>query len=152
MFIGKRLGALAVGALFAAMSAHLAMGADAEVEAAKSVTPVPIGIPLENQAGDQHFGVYVPTTYGGTLTVKTTAGDLGPVVGPDGRQRVNGHDLRPKRRIGWYTFKVTGADKPYTVSVEFFQVGQSAKKPWNFYYWPTKSDSIHEPWAGGNGP
>ena len=23
--------------------------------------------------------------------------------------------------------------------------------PWNFYYWPTKADSIHEPWAGGNG-
>ena len=33
----------------------------------------------------------------------------------------------------------------------FVQVGQSTKKPWNFYYWPTKADSIHEPWAGGNG-
>ena len=22
---------------------------------------------------------------------------------------------------------------------------------WNFYYWPTKGDAIHEPWAGGNG-
>ncbi len=29
-------------------------------------------------------------------------------------------------------------------------MAQSAKKPWNFYYWPTKADSIHEPWAGGN--
>ena len=32
-----------------------------------------------------------------------------------------------------------------------FRSAQSTKKPWNFYYWPTKADSIHEPWAGGNG-
>ncbi len=30
-------------------------------------------------------------------------------------------------------------------------MAESTKKPWNFYYWPTKADSIHEPWAGGNG-
>ena len=40
---------------------------------------------------------------------------------------------------------------PYTVETSFVQVAQSVKKPWNFYYWPTKADSIHEPWAGGNG-
>ena len=44
-----------------------------------------------------------------------------------------------------------GAKKPYTVETTFVQVGQSVKRPWNFYYWPTKADSIHEPWAGGNG-
>ena len=33
----------------------------------------------------------------------------------------------------------------------FVQVGQSVKRPWNFYYWPTKADAMHEPWAGGNG-
>ena len=32
----------------------------------------------------------------------------------------------------------------------FIQVAQATKKPWNFYYWPTKADSVHEPWAGGN--
>ena len=52
---------------------------------------------------------------------------------------------------GWYTFKVEGAKKPYTVETTFVQVGQSLKRPWNFYYWPTKADAIHEPWAGGNG-
>ena len=31
-----------------------------------------------------------------------------------------------------------------------FKWDQSTKKPWNFYYWPTKADAIHEPWAGGN--
>ena len=44
-----------------------------------------------------------------------------------------------------------GADKPYKVETKFVQVAQSMRKPWNFYYWPTKADSIHEPWAGGNG-
>ena len=52
---------------------------------------------------------------------------------------------------GWYTFKVSGADKPYKVETTFVQVGQAARMPWNFYYWPTKADAIHEPWAGGNG-
>ena len=46
---------------------------------------------------------------------------------------------------------MTGATKPYTVETTFVQVGQSTRKPWNFYYWPTKADAIHEPWAGGNG-
>src|SRR5262249_52245805 len=52
---------------------------------------------------------------------------------------------------GWFTFKVEGAKGNYTVGTTFVQVGQSLKRPWNFYYWPTKGDSIHEPWAGGNG-
>jgi len=52
---------------------------------------------------------------------------------------------------GWYTFTVSKAEKPYSVSATFVQVAQSTRKPWNFYYWPTKSDAIHEPWAGGNG-
>ena len=46
----------------------------------------------------------------------------------------------------------TGAEQSrYTVETTFVQVGQSIRKPWNFYYWPTKADAIHEPWAGGNG-
>ena len=66
------------------------------------------------------------------------------------RDRRNGQDIGLDHQ-GWYTFKVEGAKKPYTVETTFVQVGQSTKKPWNFYYWPTKADSIHEPWAGGNG-
>ena len=39
----------------------------------------------------------------------------------------------------------------YVVETTFVQVGAAARMPWNFYYWPTKGDAIHEPWAGGNG-
>ncbi len=44
-----------------------------------------------------------------------------------------------------------GAKKPYSVQDQLRSGGSRAtKKPWNFYYWPTKADSVHEPWAGGN--
>jgi hypothetical protein len=148
MRIGNRLGMAAVGAVLTAMSATLAAGADA----AKRVQPVPIGGALPDQKGDKHYGVYIPTRFGGELTVKATSGKVGPIVGPDGRERANGSDVGMNAH-GWYTFAVTADDpeKPYAVSTTFVQVGQSARKPWNFYYWPTKSDAIHEPWAGGNG-
>jgi hypothetical protein len=112
--------------------------------------PVPLGGTLAGQQGDTYFGVYVPTRYGGVLTVKTTAGKVETLTGPDGRARTNGDEVGMNQQ-GWYTFKVVGAETPYTVETTFVQVGQSARTPWNFYYWPTKADSIHEPWAGGNG-
>ena len=92
----------------------------------------------------------MPTKFGGVLTVSTTEGTLGPIVGPDGRERANGQEVGDGAH-GWYTFAVKDAEKPYSVATTFVQVGQSTRKPWNSYYWPTKSDAIHEPWAGGNG-
>ena len=80
-------------------------------------------------------------------------GELGSGGGIEGARRqalTNGQDVGLDQQ-GWYTFKVEGAKKPYKVETTFVQVGQSVKRPWNFYYWPTKADSIHEPWAGGNG-
>jgi hypothetical protein len=119
-------------------------------EAAVGRARVPLGDTLYGQAGDRHFGVFIPTRYGGVLTIRTTSGEVDSIVGPDGRPRRNGEEVGTNQH-GWYTFKVSGATRPYDVSTSFVQVGQSAKKPWNFYYWPTKADSIHEPWAGGNG-
>jgi len=145
MRIGNRIGVAAVGAVFAVISVSMAARADEP----KRVHPVPLGGTLANQVGDQSFGVYVPTLYGGVLTVTTTGGSVGQILGPDGRQRGNGQEVGMNAH-GWYTFKVTGAEHPYSVDTTFVQVGESARKPWNFYYWPTKADSIHEPWAGGN--
>lgn len=147
MRIGNRLGMAVVGAVLAAATATLAMGADA----AKRVQPVPLGGSLADQTGDQHYGVFVPTKFGGELNVKTTSGSVEKLIGPDGRERINGQDVGMNAH-GWYTFEVTNAekDKPFTVTTSFVQVGQSTRKPWNFYYWPTKSDAIHEPWANGN--
>jgi len=71
-------------------------------------------------------------------------------MGPDGHSRENGREIGQNQQ-GWYTFTVTGATGSYSVETAFVQVGQSARKPWNYYYWPTKADAIHEPWSGGNG-
>jgi hypothetical protein len=145
MRIGNRLGGVLVWALAAATSAS------AGAQTTERVTTVPLGGSLDGQTGEHFFGVYVPTRFGGELTIKATRGKVVDLKGPDGAPRTNGQDIGVDHH-GWYTFKVQGADKqPYGVETTFVQLGQSLKRPWNFYYWPTKADSIHEPWAGGNG-
>src|SRR3954469_11782819 len=146
MRIGNRLGVAAVAAIIATSGAVPVAGQDA----VKRVQPLPLGGSLSGQTGEHHFGVYVPTKFGGELKVEATSGKLGPILGPDGRERANGQDVGSNAH-GWYTFTVKDPEKAYSVSTSFVQVGQSTRKPWNFYYWPTKSDAIHEPWAGGNG-
>ncbi len=144
MRIGNRLGGVLVWGLAVTMS--VAAGA----QTAERVTTVPLGGSLDGQSGDRYFGVYVPTRFGGELRIKTTSGEMTELKrSPDGPTITNGQDVGLDHQ-GWYTFKVTGAKKPYAVETTFVQVGQSLKRPWNFYYWPTKADSIHEPWAGGN--
>jgi hypothetical protein len=153
MRIGSRLGLAVVGLIIAATAAGRATGADA----VKRVRPVPLGGELVAQTGELQFGVYVPTKFGGVLTVHVSHGTIGTITGPDGRERSNGQDVGNNAH-GWYSFTVKpdkdkdkeGKEQQYTVSTTFVQVGESLRKPWNFYYWPTKSDCIHEPWAGGN--
>jgi hypothetical protein len=138
------LGGALIWAMVASTSTAKASGAmEASVK-------VPLGGAVSGQSDDRSFNVYVPTRFGGVLTIKTSSGTVGPILGPDGRPRQNGQEVGTNQQ-GWYTFTVTGADRPFTVETTFVQVGQSLRKPWNFYYWPTKSDAIHEPWAGGNG-
>ena len=146
MRIGNRLGGAVVWALVAATSAISGAGASA----AERVQPVPLGGSLGDLSGDRRYGVYVPTRFGGELAIKSSSGTVGAITGPDGRERQHGQEVGENQH-GWYTFSLTGATKPYTIETTFVQVGQSARKPWNFYYWPTKADSLHEPWAGGNG-
>lgn len=147
MRIGIRFGGVIALVVVIASSSGDARGAGAE-----RVRPVPLGGTLPNQVGDQFYGTYVPTRFGGILTVKTTSGTVEALTGPDGKSRANGEDTGEGQH-GWYTFKVVGADKAkaYTVETSFVQIGQASRKPWNFYYWPTKGDCVHEPWGGGNG-
>ncbi|MBV8606788.1 MAG: hypothetical protein JO034_04915 [Singulisphaera sp.] len=152
MRIGNRFGGAVLWSVVALISAPRTSGADG----VERVQTVPLGGTLADQSGDRPFGIYIPTRFGGVLTIKTTSGTVGPIIGPDGKERLNGQELglnQPagQEHQGWYTFTVTEATEPYTVETTFVQVGQSARKPWNFYYWPTKADAIHEPWAGGNG-
>ena len=147
MRIGSKLGRRAARAGFALcailVAAITAVGSE-------QIQRVPLGDALKDQKGDHDFAVYVPTRFGGVLTAQTTSGNIDNITGPDGRARTNGGEVGDNQQ-GWYTFRVKAADKPYTVETTFVQVGQATKMPWNFYYWPTKGDSIHEPWAGGNG-
>jgi hypothetical protein len=145
MRIGNRLSGAVFWAIVATATATVSAGAGA----AERVQPVPLGGAISEQVGDRHFGVYVPTKFGGELTIRTTSGTVSKILGPDGLERQNGQEVGQNQH-GWYTCVVTGATKPYTVESTFIQVAQSYRKPWNFYYWPTKSDAIHEPWAGGN--
>jgi len=146
MRIGNRL----VGAVAWVIVGVTAMVATRAADVER-VRPVPLGGTLSDQSGDHSFGVYVPTRFGGTLTVKSTGGgDVEALTGPDGRSRTNGGEVGDGQQ-GWYTFRVRGARGPYGIETTFAQVGQAARMPWNFYYWPTKADAIHEPWAGGNG-
>ncbi|HEU5117294.1 MAG TPA: hypothetical protein VFT74_11575 [Isosphaeraceae bacterium] len=116
-------------------------------EAGERVVPVPLGGSVTARKGESNFGVYVPTRFGGNLTIKTTSGTIEAITGPDGRTRINGQEVGNDAQ-GWYTFRVEGSEGSYSVSNEFVQIGQAARMPWNFYYWPTKSDAIHEPWDG----
>jgi hypothetical protein len=146
MRIGSVIGGVVVGAILAAVSAPHSSAADAT----ERLQTVPLGGSLNGLSGDRNYAIYVPTRLGGTLTVATTAGTVEALTGPDKRIRQNGGEVGNDQQ-GWYTFKITGAKSPYTLTTTFVQVGQSSRMPWNFYYWPTKADSIHEPWAGGNG-
>ncbi len=143
MRIGNWLG----GSVIMALAAVHGMAATART--AEHVTTVPIGGTLDGQSGDRYYGVYVPTRFGGELKVTATEGKVVELKRPNGTLLQSGQDIGLDQQ-GWYTFKVEGAKKPYAVETTFVQVGESTKKPWNFYYWPTKADSIHEPWAGGN--
>ncbi len=145
MRIGIRLGGAVVWTIVAAAGLSTSLGADEG-----RVQPVTLGSSEKGLTGDRHYGVYIPTRYGGVLTIKTTAGEVQALTGPDGRSRANGKEVGTGQQ-GWYTFKVTGATEPYELETSFVQVGESTRKPWNFYYWPTKGDAVHEPWSGGNG-
>ena len=119
---------------------------------AERVQTVPLGGSLPDQSGDRHFGVYVPTRFGGELTIKTTSGTVGPIIGPDGSERQNGQEvgtLNQQRLVYLHGDRGDEALSPWRRRSS--RSARATRKPWNFYYWPTKADAIHEPWAGGNG-
>lgn len=111
---------------------------------------VPLGGERSVPGGDQWLKAYVPTRWGGRLTVTTTAGTITNFTYPDGAPYVNGTEVGQDRH-GWYRFQVTGAPGGYTVSATFLQEGESEVRPWNFYWWSDKADYIREPETGGNG-
>jgi hypothetical protein len=79
------------------------------------------------------FRVYVPSKWGGKLTVSTTDGTISDLKYPDGSAYGNG-DETGENKNGWYTFKVLHSSG-YTVSSTFLEVGD-AGVGWTCYWWP----------------
>ena len=147
-----RIGNSHVGAMTRVIVLALAATVTRGAGAGEEVRHVPLGGSLTGQVGERYYGVFVPTKFGGNLTIKASAGTVEAIVGPDGKAKKNGDDIGGSSQ-GWYTFKVVGPEEGerFTVETSFVQTATSTRLPWNYYYWPTKSDAIHEPWAGGNG-
>ena len=114
-----------------------------------AISKVPLGGTVHGTTNGQQFKVFVPTKWGGVLTVATTSGTSAELKYPDGSTFQNGHDTGENKH-GWYKFLVSGSTS-YTVSASFLQEGQATRRPWNFYWWSSKGDYIHEPASGGNG-
>src|SRR3954462_11382049 len=99
MRIGNRLGGSAIWAFVAVL------GVSAGAQAAERVMKLPLGGSLDGQSGDQHYGVYVPTRFGGELTITVSSGKVVELKGPNGVERTNGQDIGLDQQ-GWYTFRV----------------------------------------------
>ena len=107
MRIGSRLGGAAAWAAIALVVA----GTGAATGPQERVQPVPLGGSLTGQEGDRFFGVYVPTRYGGNLTINATDGEVGRIVGPDGRA-VDQRHRRRARSAGLVHLPDRGGRRP----------------------------------------
>ena len=146
MRIGNWLGGSVIWALAATMS--MAAGAGT----AEHVTTVPLGGSLDGQSGDHYYRRLCSDAIRRRAQDQDDGGpgrrfEAGPTATAQGQRP--GHRLRPAGLV--YLQGRRRQEALHGRRPRFVQVGQSTKKPWNFYYWPTKADSIHEPWAGGNG-
>ena len=60
------------------------MGVAAGAGTAEHITSIPLGGTLGGQTGDRYYGVYIPTRFGGELTIKATSGQVVEMKGPRG--------------------------------------------------------------------
>ena len=105
MRIGNRLGGAVIG------RGRRHGGDDRPARTPRSESrPSPWVARSKSRTGDHYYGVYVPTRFGGELTIKSTDGQGRRDQGP----RRRGADQRPGRRrrpAGWYTFRVDGREE-----------------------------------------
>ena len=112
--------------------------------------------------------VYIPTRFGGTLSL--SGGDLelyysSGVDLTDGAAELIAHGEYnsylvesgspcnreiPLDEYGWYYVRARSAPST-AITALFMQTAESPERPWNFYWWPYKCDYIYEIKSGGNG-
>ena len=88
MRIGKRLR----GSVFWSLAMTLGMTAGASAGERQDRA---LGGTLDGQSGDRYFGVYIPTRFGGELTITASSGQVVELKGPRGTV-----SQRPGRRTG----------------------------------------------------
>jgi beta propeller repeat protein len=122
-------------------------GQDYEIFLATPAVKIPLGkTNFPSMAKTEFYRIYVPTRWGGRLTVSTDSGHV-ELYYPDTQTAVAGPDNNliyeipfedalgnPVDNHGWYYVKHTGSAN-YTISNEFVQDGESYR-PWNFWYYP----------------
>ena len=123
MRIGNRLGGCVIGAFVAVL------GMAAGAQAAERVTTVPLGGSL---AGQNRRPLLMASTSrrgsaASSRSRRPPARSSSSRSRPQRRERTNGQEVGLDQQ-GWYTFRVVGAEKPYTVETTFVQVGQSTQE------------------------
>ncbi|MFO0872737.1 MAG: thrombospondin type 3 repeat-containing protein [Phycisphaerales bacterium] len=105
-------------------------------------TEVALGSETAGAGDPACYRVYVPTTYGGALTVATSAGEVTDLKGPDGKAYENKSNAGTGRH-GYYTFTIKGAAN-YVIETTFSEQ-RSLKRMtdddktndvWNAWWWP----------------
>jgi CSLREA domain-containing protein len=86
------------------------------------------------------FKVYVPTRWGGSLSVSTPVAVQAATVlrSPDGTPFTNGSETG-RDKHGWYMVFTPDASSAYPVSNAFREEGEARTVPWNFFYFPLKA-------------
>lgn len=83
------------------------------------------------------FKVYVPTRWGGTLSLQPPVAVLNSMVlrAPDGTPFTNGSETG-RDKHGWYLVFTRDAANAYPFANTFAEAGEAATVPWNFFYFP----------------
>jgi len=103
------------------------------------IPKIPLGGGESGKGDGATYKIYVPTRWGGTLTVTDTTGKVGlyypdPQTNIASPKAVNEYEV-PLDKHGWYYVKHHG-EGSFTIENTFVQEGEADKRPWNFWYYP----------------
>ena len=147
MRIGIRLGGCVIGAFFA----FLGMAAAHRPPSESRRSPW-----VDHSLGKSAtitYGVYVPTRFGGELTVKASSGKVVELKGPNGpsaeRDQRPGDRSRPAGMV--YASGSWGPRSPIPSRPRSSRWGRASRSPGISTTGRPRPTAIHEPWAGGNG-